>query len=204
MTVCPLLYNLSNFIRLGPGPSYKFWEVINYRRGINDVAQSLIPMTVCPLLYHCPFSSNLQFTLSQPTLLTPSTSLSYHTMGKYNSTPGHLTEGMRIACASRSAVVRPSRRESWRNGCGLCMAYASHKPPLASPWNVVMSCWRWWRTLVSGPRDLHCVPVRLCNTCKWSLRSNVGSLSSRTRSTWTETWCAQRWHASYKSFILML
>jgi hypothetical protein len=33
-------------------PSYKFWEVINYRRGINDVAQSLIPMTVCPLLYN--------------------------------------------------------------------------------------------------------------------------------------------------------
>jgi hypothetical protein len=52
MTVCPLLYNLSNFIRLGPGPSYKFWEVINYRRGINDEAQSLIPMTVCPLLYN--------------------------------------------------------------------------------------------------------------------------------------------------------
>ncbi len=56
MTVCPLVYNLSNFVRLGPGPSYKFWEVINYRRGINDVAQSLIPMTVCPLLYHYPFS----------------------------------------------------------------------------------------------------------------------------------------------------
>ncbi len=28
MTICSLLYNLSNFIRLGPGPSYKFWEVI--------------------------------------------------------------------------------------------------------------------------------------------------------------------------------
>ncbi len=28
MTVCPLLYNLSNFISLGPGTSYKFWEVI--------------------------------------------------------------------------------------------------------------------------------------------------------------------------------
>ncbi len=52
MAVCPFQYNLSNFIKLGPGPSYKFWEVINFRRGINDVAQSLIPMAVCPFQYN--------------------------------------------------------------------------------------------------------------------------------------------------------
>jgi hypothetical protein len=129
MTVCPLLYNLSNFIRLGPGPSYKFWEVINYRRGINDVAQSLIPMTVCPLLYHCPFSSNLQLTLSQPTLSTPSTSLSYHTMGKYNSTPGHLTEGMRITLCQQKrrhpALTQWGLKEWLWTTHGVCVTQAT-------------------------------------------------------------------------------
>ncbi len=104
--------------------------------------------------------------------------------------------------ASRNAV-RPSRRESWRNGCGLRMAYASHKPPSASPWNAVMSCW-WWRwTPVSCPHNLHYVPVKLCSTRRWSLRSNAGSLSNRTRSTWMETCYVRRRHTSCKSFILM-
>jgi len=106
-------------------------------------------------------------------------------------------------CANKNAVVQPSCRESWRNGCGLRMAYASHKPPSASPWNAVMSCW-WWRwTPMSRPRNLHYVVVRLCSIRRWSLRSNVGSLRSRTRSTWAETCCTRRRHASYKSFILM-
>ncbi len=113
-------------------------------------------------------------------------------------------KGCATPYASRSAVIWPSHRESWRNGCGLRMAYASHKPPSASPWNAVMSCWRWRRTPVSCPRDLHCVLVRLCSTRRWSLRSNVSSLSSRIRSTCTETCCERRRHASCKSFILML
>ncbi len=203
MTVCPLLYNLSNFIRLGPGPSYKFWEAINYRRGINDVAQSLIPMTVCPLLYHCPFSSNLQFTLSQPTLSTPQF-LSLITPWANTPAPRDTSwKGCASPCASWSVVMWPSRRERWRNGYGLCMVYASHKPPSVSPWNAVMNCWRWRRTPVSRPRDLHCIPVWLCSTHRWSLCSNAGSLSSRTRWTWMETCYAWRRHASCKSFILM-
>ncbi len=113
-------------------------------------------------------------------------------------------KGCASPCTSRSAVVRPSRRESWRNGCGLRMAYASHKPPLASPWNAVMNCSRWRRTPMSRPRHLHYVQVRLCSTRRWSLHSNAGSLSNRTRSTWTETCCAQRRHTSCKNFILML
>jgi len=133
MTVCPLLYNLSNFIRLGPGPSYKFWEAINYRRGINDVAQSLIPMTVFPLLYHCPFSSNLQLILSQPTFSTPSTSLFYHTMGKYNSTLGHLTEGMRIALCQQKRCHPTLTQGELKEWMWIMHAYASHKPPSASP-----------------------------------------------------------------------
>ncbi len=129
MTVCPLLYNLSNFIKLGLGPSYKFWEVINYRRCINDIAQSLIPMTVCPLLYHCPFNSNVQLTLSQPTLSTPSTSLSYHTMGKYNSTSGHLTKRMRIALCQqkcrRPALMQGELKEWLWTTYGVCVTQAS-------------------------------------------------------------------------------
>ncbi len=113
-------------------------------------------------------------------------------------------KGCASPCASRSTVVQPSCKESWRNGCGLHMAYASHKPPLASPWNVLMSCWRWQWTPVSCPRNLHCVPVKLCSTHRWSLHSNTTSLSSRTRSTWTETCYTRRRHASCKSFILML
>ncbi len=109
--------------------------------------------------------------LQLPSLITPwaNTTAPWDTSRKGCASP----------CASRSAVVRPSRRESWRNGCGLRMAYASHKPPSASPWNAVMSRWRWRRTPMSRPRDLHCVPVRLCSTRRWSLRSNAGSLSSR-------------------------
>ncbi len=84
------------------------------------------------------------------------------------------------------------------------MAYVSHKPPLVSPWNVVMSCWRWWRTPVFRPCDLHCLLVELCNTRRWSLHSNVGSLSSKIRSTWTETCCAWRRHTSCNIIIMML
>jgi hypothetical protein len=162
--------------------------------------------------YQWRFAHYCIIALSAPTF----NSLSLNRLSQHPQLPSFITpwanttaprdtsrKGCASPCASRSAVVRPSRRESWRNGCGLRMAYASHKPPLASPWNTVMSCWRWRRTPVSRPRDLHCVPVRLCSTRRWRLRSNASSLSSKTRSTWTETCCARRWHASYKSFILM-
>ncbi len=66
-------------------------------------------------------------------------------------------KGCASPCASRSIIVRPSCKESWRNGCGLCMAYVSHKPPSASPWNALMSYWQWWRTPVSRPY-LHSYP----------------------------------------------
>ncbi len=128
-----------------------------------------------------------------PSLITP--------WANITATQDTSRKGCASPCAIRSVVVRPSRRESWRNGCGLRMAYASHKPPSPSPWNAVMSSWRWRRTPMSRPRDLHCVPVRLCSIHRWSLRSNTSSLSSRTTSTWTETCCAWRRHASCKSFI---
>ncbi len=142
MTVCPLLYsNLSNFIRLGLGPSYKFWEVINYRRGINDVAQSLIPMTICPLLYHCPFSSNLQLTLSQSILSTPSTSFFYHTMGKYNNTLGsHGRDAHCLVPAEASSSGPHAGRAE-----GMAMDYAwrmhhtnHHQPHLVTQWWVIV------------------------------------------------------------------
>ncbi len=92
------------------------------------MAQSLIPMTVCSLLYHCPFSSNLQFTVSQLTLSTPSTSLFYHTMGKYNSTLGHLTEGMRIALCQqkcrRPALTQGELKEWLWTMHGVCVTQA--------------------------------------------------------------------------------
>ncbi len=93
------------------------------------MAQSLIPMTVCPLLYHCPFNSNLQVTLSQSTLSTPSTSLSYHTMGNYNSTPRHLTEGMRIALCQqkrrRPALMQGELKEWLWTTHGVCVTQAT-------------------------------------------------------------------------------
>ncbi len=147
------------------------------------MAQSLIPMTVCPLLYHCPFSSNLQLTLSQPTLSTPSTSFSYHTMGKYNNTPGHLTEGMRIALCQqkrrRPALTQGKLKEWLWTMHGVCVTQATISLTLKRSDELLAMA----ADTSVPPRDLHCVPVKLCNTCKWSLRPNVGSLSSRTRST---------------------
>jgi hypothetical protein len=140
-------------------------------------------MMVCPLLYHCPFSFNLQLTLSQSTLLTPSTSLSYHTMGKYNSTPGHLTEGMRIALCQqkrrRPALTQGELKEWLWTMHDVCVTQATINLTLKRSDELLAMA----TDTMSHPRDLHYVPIRLCNTRRWSLRSNVGSLSSRTRST---------------------
>jgi hypothetical protein len=105
-------------------------------------------------------------------------------MGKYNSTPGHLTEGMRIALCEQKrhhlALTQGELKEWLWTTHGVCVTQATISLTLKRSDGMV-SDGGGHQCLT--PRDLHRVPVRLCSTRRWSLRSNAGSLSSRTRST---------------------
>jgi hypothetical protein len=103
-------------------------------------------------------------------------------MGKYNNTPGHLTEGMRIALCQqkhhRKTLMQGELKEWLWTMHGICVTQATISLTLKRIDELLAMV-----ADTSVPPLFALVPIRLCSTRKWSLHSNIGSLSSMTRST---------------------